>query len=74
MKETFEYPQKKLDSLADNCLSQQQSSHRHLHRYPITLKLVLSAVFVCGLLLGDVFCGHLPEWSLQKLEEKINGC
>ena len=26
------------------------------------------------LLRGDVLCGHLPEWPLQKLEEKINGC
>ena len=26
------------------------------------------------LLHGDVLCGHLPEWPLQKLEEKINGC
>jgi hypothetical protein len=23
---------------------------------------------------GDVICGHLPEWSLQKLEELLNGC
>ena len=26
------------------------------------------------LLRGDVLCGHLTEWPLQKLEEKINGC
>ena len=23
---------------------------------------------------GDVLCGHVPEWPLNKLEEKINGC
>ena len=23
---------------------------------------------------GDVLCGHLPEWSLQKLEEVNSGC
>jgi hypothetical protein len=26
------------------------------------------------LLHGDVICGHLPEWPLQKLEESLNGC
>ena len=26
------------------------------------------------LLHGDVLCGHLPEWPLQKLDEIINGC
>ena len=26
------------------------------------------------LLHGDVLCGHLPEWSLQKLEDINNGC
>jgi hypothetical protein len=26
------------------------------------------------LLHGDVLCGHLPEWPLQKLEEAVNGC
>jgi hypothetical protein len=26
------------------------------------------------LLRGDVFCGHLPEWPLQKLEGTISEC
>ena len=26
------------------------------------------------LLRGDVLCGHLPEWPLEKLEEAISGC
>jgi len=26
------------------------------------------------LLHGDVICGHLPEWPLQRLEESLNGC
>ena len=26
------------------------------------------------LLHGDVLCGHLPEWPLQKLEVTVSGC